>query len=249
MNVKLPQKMEIEVNNTMKKTSKTMVTCTDIVSKLSSYANPENVKGMARFGINPENTLGIPIPVLRKTAKEIGRNHELAGELWAAGIHEARILACFVDDHKKVTEAQMESWAGDFDSWDVCDQCCMNLFDKTPYAVAKAVEWSASEETFVKRAGFAIMASLAFHDKKAGNDVFISFLKEIKKQSGDDRNFVKKAVNWALRQIGKRNRELNRLAVEASYEIQKLDSKAARWIAADAIRELTGDVVQSRLKK
>ncbi len=232
----------------MKKSDITIYNPEDIVKKLRILSNPDNVKGMARFGINPENTLGISIPVLRKMAREIGKNHDCAGELWATGIHEARLLACFIDDPKKVTEAQMESWAKDFDSWDVCDQCCMNLFDKTPYAVARAIEWGSREETFVKRAGFAIMASIAFHDKKAGDDVFVRFLDEIKKQSDDDRNFVKKSVNWALRQIGKRNGRLNKLAVEAAREIQQSGSKAARWIAADALKELTGEAVQKRLK-
>jgi 3-methyladenine DNA glycosylase AlkD len=232
----------------MKKIAKTIPGHQEIIKKLRTLSNPENVKGMARFGINPENTLGISIPVLRKMAKEIGKNHALAQDLWSTGIHEARLLSCFIDDPKKVTEEQMESWVRDFDSWDVCDQCCMNLFDKTPYAVARAIEWSSREDTFVKRAGFAIMASLAFHDKKAGDEIFIGFLEEIKKQSEDDRNFVKKAVNWALRQIGKRNSNLNKLAIKTSQEIQGIDSKAARWIAADATKELTGEAVQKRLK-
>jgi 3-methyladenine DNA glycosylase AlkD len=232
----------------MKKTAITRPDHNEIVKKLRTLSNPENVKGMSRFGINPENTLGISIPVLRKMAKEIGKNHTLAQELWSVGIHEARILSCFIDDPKKVTEEQMESWVLDFDSWDVCDQCCMNLFDKTPYAVTKAIEWGSRDETFVKRAGFAIMASLAFHDKKAGDDIFIQFLDEIKKQSEDDRNFVKKAVNWALRQIGKRNSSLNKLAIYTSQEIQGINSKSARWIAADALKELTGEAVQKKLK-
>jgi 3-methyladenine DNA glycosylase AlkD len=235
-------------NDIMNKMGITIPDASQILEKLCDLSNPENAKGMAKFGINPENTLGISIPVLRKMAKETGKNHILANDLWLTGIHEARILACFIDDPKKVTEQQMETWVKDFDSWDVCDQCCMNCFDKTHYAVAKALEWSSREETFVKRAGFAIMASMAFHDKKAGDDIFIPFLAAIKKESIDDRNFVKKSANWALRQIGKRNKNLNKLAIAAAREIQLIDSKAARWIAADALKELTGEAVQKRLK-
>jgi 3-methyladenine DNA glycosylase AlkD len=220
-----------------------------ILSTLRSHANPDNVAGMARFGINPHNTLGISIPVLRALAKEIGRDHALAQELWASDIHEARLLACFVDDHKQVTERQMERWARDFDSWDVCDQCCGNLFDRTPFAYAKAAEWSGRREEFVKRAGFVLMASLAVHDKKAGDGTFVAFLPLIEREATDERNFVKKAVNWALRGIGKRNMRLNKAAIQTAKTIQALESKSARWIAADALRELSGEAVQSRLRK
>ncbi len=220
----------------------------DIIKKLESLSDPEAVKGMARFGINPENTYGVSIPQLRKMAKEIGVDHDLAQQLWASGIHEARILATMIDRPEMVTEAQMESWVKDFDSWDVCDQCCMNLFEKTGFAYQKAVEWSKREEEFVKRAGFTLMAALAVHDKRAGDEDFLKFLPMIKRESGDARNFVKKAVNWALRQIGKRNLSLNKLAIKTAEEIQQIDAKSARWIAADAIRELTGEAVQRRLK-
>ncbi|HEY4823209.1 MAG TPA: DNA alkylation repair protein, partial [Candidatus Bathyarchaeia archaeon] len=162
---------------------------------------------------------------------------------------EARILAGFVDDPKMVTEGQMESWAKDFDSWDVCDQVCSSLFDKTPFAHRKAVDWSGKKEEFVKRAGFVLMAALAVHDKKAGDDMFVRFLPIIKRESNDDRNFVKKAVNWALRQIGKRNLTLNSMAVRTAKEIQNLDSKAARWVASDALRELTDENVLERLQR
>ncbi len=221
----------------------------DIIKKLESLSDPEAVKGMARFGINPENTYGVSIPNLRRVAKEIGRNHTLAQPLWASGIHEARILASMIDEPEMVTDVQMESWVSDFDSWDVCDQCCSNLFDKTGFAHQKAVEWSEKDEEFVKRAGFVIMATLAVHDKKATDEEFLKFLPIIKRESTDDRNFVKKAVNWALRQIGKRNLNLNKIAIKTAEEIQQIDSKSAGWIAADAIRELTGETVQSRLAK
>ena len=220
----------------------------DIIQKIKSLSNPEAVKGMARFGINPENTYGVSIPSLRTMARETGKDHALAQQLWASGIHEARLLASFIDRVEMVTEAQMESWVKDFDSWDVCDQCCSNLFDKTKIAHQKAVAWSEREEEFVKRAGFVMMAALAVHDKKAADQDFAKFLPIIKREAGDSRNFVKKAVNWALRQIGKRNRNLNQMAVKAAEEIQQIDLKSARWIAADAIRELTSEKVQNRLK-
>lgn len=221
----------------------------DIIKRLKALSNPEAVAGMARFGINPENTYGVSIPNLRKIAKEIGTDHSLAKQLWASGIHEARILACFVDDPKLITEAQMESWVKDFDSWDVCDQCCSNLFEKTEYAHQKVFEWSASKEEFIKRAGFVLMACMAVHDKKSDDALFEQFLPVIKRKSTDDRNFVKKAVNWALRQIGKRSINLNIKAIETAIEIQEIDARSARWIASDAIRELTSQAVHDRLHR
>lgn len=203
---------------------------------------------MARYGINPENTLGISIPALRAIARQAGKDHLLAARLWRSGIHEARLLACFTDEPDKVTSTQMDRWARDFDSWDVCDQCCSNLFDKTSMAYIKAVQWSSRKEEFVKRAGFTLMAALAVHDKQSGDEAFEEFLPLILREATDARNFVCKAVNWALRQIGKRNRRLNQKAIKTAKEIQKLDSKAARWIAADALRELTGEQVQERLR-
>ena len=221
--------------------------CDEVVSKLRSMANPKNVAGMARYGIQTKDALGISMPLLRKMAREFGRDHELAGVLWARGIHEARILAALVADPAQVTKGQMETWVADFDSWDVCDQVCMNLFDKTPFAYEKALAWSARRGEFVKRAGVALMASLAVHDKKAKDKQFSAFLETIVRESTDERNFVKKAVNWALRQIGKRSPGLNRKAVSAAERIQKIDSKAARWIAKDALRELTSDRVRARI--
>lgn len=218
-----------------------------IVDRLKSKANPENVKGMARFGINPEGTLGVSIPEIRALAKEIGKNHSLALELWATGIHEARLLAVFIDDPEQVDASQMEAWVADFDSWDVCDQACGDLFDKTSWAYQKAEEWSSADAVFIKRAGFVMMARLAVHDKKAPDEKFLDFLPSIKRESIDDRNFVKKAVNWALRQIGKRNMHLNKAAIKTAKEIRLLDSAAARWIAANALKELSGKPVQRRL--
>jgi len=219
----------------------------EILTKLKSLSNPEAVAGMARFGINTKNTYGVSIPDLRKMAKGIGKNHILAQKLWDSGIHEARILAGMIDLPERVTEKQMKHWVKDFNSWDVCDQVCSNLFDKTKFAYPKAIKWSKRNEEFIKRAGFVLMATLAVHDKEADNQKFIRFLPIIKREATDERNFVKKAVNWALRQIGKRNSALNKIAIQTAKEIQKIDSKSARWIASDAIRELTSGAVQKKL--
>ena len=221
---------------------------TDVLNRLQNLASPEAAAGMARFGITMAHAYGIATPELRQIAREIGRNHVLAQQLWSSGIHEARILASMIDDPAMVTEEQMEDWVKDFDSWDVVDQCCANLFAKTRYSYAKAIECSGRSEEFVKRAGFVLMAALAVHDKKAANEQFERFLPVIKRAAVDNRNFVKKAVNWALRQIGKRNAQLNKKALETAREIQYGDSRSARWIAADAIRELTSDAVQQRLR-
>jgi len=222
--------------------------CEEILEKMKSLSDPKAVADMAKFGINPDNTLGVSIPTLRNIAKEIGTNHTLAQELWESGIHEARLLACFIDEPKAVTEQQMEKWINDFDSWDVCDQCCSNLFDKTEFAHQKIFELVKRKEEFVKRTGFVLMATLAVHDKKAKDEQFLKFLPVIKREAKDERNFVRKAVNWALRQIGKRNKNLNKEAIKTAKEIQKMDSKTAKWIATDAIRELTSQAVQKRLK-
>jgi len=203
---------------------------------------------MARFGINPENTYGVSLPVLRRMAKEIGRDHVLAQRLWASGVHEARLLAGLVDNPAAVTEAQMEAWAKDFDSWDVVDGSCSNLFEKTPFAYEKAIAWAGRQEEYVKRAGFVLMARLAVGRKKADDKTLETFLPYIEREAVDARNYVKKAVNWALRQIGKHSPALNRKAIAAARQIAQRDSASARWIAADALRELTGPAVQQRLK-
>ncbi len=221
----------------------------EILQKLEALSNPEAVAGMARFGINPENTYGVSIPNLRQIAKETGKDHALAQKLWVSGIHEARILASMVDDPEMVTEEQMGGWVQDFDSWDVCDQCCMNLFEKTGFAYQKANEWSSNDREFTKRTAFVLMARLAVSDKKADDALFEPFFPLIKREAGDNRNFVRKAVNWALRQIGKRNLNLNRKAIQVAEDIQTMDSKSARWIAADALRELTSPAVQQRLRR
>ncbi len=196
------------------------------------------MQGMSRFGIQTSTAFGVSVPKLRELARKIGRNHELAEQLWKTGTHEARILATMIDSPDEVTPDQMERWAKDFDSWDVVDGSCGNLFDKTPYAIRKAIEWCRRPEEYIKRAGFVLMAELAFHDKKASNETFVRFLPFIIKEASDQRNFVKKAVNWALRQIAKRNTALNKAAVRTAKQIARSDSKAARWVAADALREL-----------
>jgi 3-methyladenine DNA glycosylase AlkD len=220
----------------------------NILKKLKTLSNSKAVEGMAKYGITAKSTYGVSIPNLRKIAKETGVNHDLAQQLWASDIRETRILASMVDDLKMVTEEQMERWVKDFDYWEICDQCCMNLFEKARFAYQKCVEWSSREEEFVKRAGFVLMARLAVSDKKAKDRQFENFLPIIKREATDNRNFVKKAVNWALRQIGKRNLTLNRKAIETAREIQKTDSRSAKWIASDAIRELTSEAVQKRLQ-
>ncbi len=214
------------------------MTSEQIIANLKQYANAQAIDGMARFGIRPTQALGISIPTLRKMAKEIGRNQVLALELWDSGIHEARILASMIAEPRLVSAGQMEEWVNDFDSWDLCDQVCGNLFDKTPYAYQKAVQWSQQEQEFVRRAGFVMMAELAVHDKQAPDEAFLPFFPLIKQYADDERNFVKKAVNWALRQIGKRNDHLRGLALACAYDIQRMDSKTARWIAKDALKEL-----------
>lgn len=224
------------------------MTADELVAELRAMANPRNVEGMARFGISSTNTLGVSVPALRALAKRAGRDHALALALWATGIHEAHILAALVDVPAQVTRRQMDRWAADFDSWDVVDGCCGDLFDKTPFAYDKAMQWSARRPEYVKRAGFVLMAALAVHDKRASDSAFLAFLPVIVRESGDDRNFVKKAVNWALRNIGKRSPALNRRAVAVAQELQARESRAARWIASDALRELASDAVQKRIR-
>jgi 3-methyladenine DNA glycosylase AlkD len=224
------------------------MTYEEIIKRLKALSNPKAIEGMARYGITPQKTFGVSIPNLRKIAKEAGRNRNLAQKLWASDIRETRILASMIDEPAGVTEDQMERWVIDFDYWEICDQCCMNLFEKTRFAYPKAIEWSQREEEFVKRSGFVLMARLAVSDKGGKDGSFEKFFPLIKRESTDQRNFVKKAVNWALRQIGKRNLALNKKAIKVAEEIQQMDSKAAKWIASDAIRELRSKEAQERLR-
>jgi len=204
---------------------------------------------MARFGIATKRALGgSSIPYLRWLAKRLGKDHQLAAELWASGIHEARILAAMVDEPSEVTDEQMEAWAAEFDSWDVVDGVCGSLFDKTSLAYRKAEQWSSRQEEFVKRAGFSLMAMLAVHDKKAPDTSFERFLPILEREAGDPPNFVRKGVNWALRQIGKRNPALDAKAIAAAERIQANGVRSAKWVASDALRELRSNALQGRLR-
>ena len=226
-----------------------MVSLGAVLERLRDKARPDQLEGMSGFGMAVEQRLGVAVPDMRKLAKELGKNHELALELWSTGIAEAKIVAGMIADPDKLTADQMDDWVKDFNSWDICDQVCMNLFDKSPLAWGKIYDWSSREEEFVKRAAFALIACLAWHDKNMNDEKFIELLPVIVRGAMDDRNFVKKAVNWALRHIGKRNLHLNKVAIDTARAIQQLDSKAARWIASDAIRELESEAVQARLKR
>ena len=221
----------------------------ETLEKLKTEARPDQLEGMTRYGMVADRRLGVSVPNMRKTAKELGKDHKLALELWKTGIPEARIVAAMVDEPQKLTESQMEEWVRDVNSWDVCDQVCMNLFEKTPLAWKKILDWAEREEEFVKRTAFALIACLAWHDKEVEDEKFIKLFPVIRRGATDERNFVKKAVNWALRNIGKRNPNLNKAAIKAAKEIQRIDSKASRWIASDAIRELESESVQRRLRK
>ncbi len=209
----------------------------EILSQLKALAVPANISGMARFGINPNNTLGVSMPRIRQLGKR-KKDHDLALALWKTGIHEARILASIIDQPKLLTSQQMDSWTADFDSWDVCDQVCGNLYSRSPLAVEKALSWSKSDREFVKRAGFALMAYIAVHGKNVPDTVFIQFLEIIESSAEDGRNFVKKAVNWALRQIGKRGGDLYQPALEISRRLALSTNKTSRWVGMDAVKEL-----------
>lgn len=220
----------------------------EVIKRIKSLQNPKNVKGMSNFGIKPKaKVYGVPIPELRKIAKIIRKDHKLALRLWDSKIHEAKILASIVANPEEMTERQIDKWVKDFDSWDVCDQVCMNLFHKTKFAYKKVFEFSKRKEEFVKRTAFALIAALSVHNKEAKDKYFISFFPLIKASSIDERNFVKKAVNWALRQIGKRNLNLNKKSIKLAKEIIKINSKSAKWVAGDVIRELQSEKIKKML--
>ncbi len=210
----------------------------EIVARLRSWRDERNIAGMRRFGIVPAGEqLGIPAPRLRALARIHRRDHELALDLWRTGIHEARILATLVADPRRLTRRQMDAWVRDCDNWAVTDSLAF-VFDRTEFAEAKAHAWSHRRAEYVKRAAFSIVAGMAVHRKELPDEVFLRFLPVIAREATDERNFVRKAVNWALRQIGKRNPRLRRAAIAEAKRIRKIDSRAARWIAADALREL-----------
>jgi 3-methyladenine DNA glycosylase AlkD len=219
----------------------------EILKTLKAAGSPENVAGMARYGIVTQSAYGASSLAIERLARKIGRDHSLAERLWRTGNLDARVLACFAEEPARVTAAQMERWVRDFDNWAICDGCCLHLFDRTRFAWSKSVQWSRRRPEFIRRAGFTLMAVLAVHDKQADDTRFLKLLPLIEAGATDERNYVRKAVNWALRSIGKRNSRLNRAAVRTAERIHKLDSRAARWIASDARRELTSGAVQRRL--
>jgi 3-methyladenine DNA glycosylase AlkD len=211
----------------------------EVVGFLKEKADAAYLAGMQRYGIDNTKALGVRLPELRKLAKTIKKDHQLALDLWDTGLHEARLLASLIDDPAQVTEEQIDSWTKDFYSWDLCDQVCGNLFDRTPFAMSKALEFSGNEAEFTKRAGFVLMAEYSVHHKTAPYGLFMALMPIIEREAWDNRNFVKKAVNWALRQIGKRNTILKAAAIETAQNILKQDHKAAKWIASNALAELT----------
>jgi len=220
----------------------------EVLQTLEEMGDPSRLEGMARYGIDTSRAVGLSVSELRRIARGLGRDHELAAALWASGVHEARILASLVDEPARVSEAQMDAWVADLDSWDVCDGVCGNLFDRTPFALDKADEWSTREPELEKRAAFALMACAAVHRRDLPDSAFGSLLPLIREGATDDRNYVRKAVSWALRQIGKRSAELNARAIRTAEQIERNDARSARWIARDALRELRSDAVQARLK-
>jgi len=215
------------------------MTVKEIVREMRAAGNPAAREGMARFGINAVNVIGVSVPQLRAIARRVGRNQPLAEELWSTGIHDARILASLVGDPDKITRSTMDRWARDFDSWDICDGCCCNLFDRTPYAWGKIRKWARDKREFVRRAAFSTLAGLAVHDKAADDRLFLDALPLVEQYAFDDRNFVRKGVNWALRNIGKRNAALLPAAIASAERIRAQGTRPARWIAADALRELS----------
>lgn len=222
----------------------------EIIAYFEANRSDVNREGMARFGIRVDRAYGISMVDLRSLAKRIGKDHQLALDLWETGFHESRILSTVIDVPALVTDDQMERWVSAFDSWDICDQCCSNLFSRTPFAVRKAKEWALRDEEYVKRAGFVMIAALAVHDKKAENSLFLEFLDIIDSDAADDdRPFVKKAVNWALRQVGKRNVYLQEAAIRSAGSIRSRGTKSARWIAADALRELRSEKTTAMVRK
>ncbi len=221
----------------------------DVIATLRRMGDPSHLTGMRRFGIETDRALGISVTELRGVARTLGRDHELAGALWRSGIHEARMLASMVDEPDRVTPRQMESWIGGVGSWDLCDGLCGNLFDRTPHWHDKAAAWSGRDAEFTKRGGFALMAWGAVHRKDEPDERFERFLPLIEEQAGDERNYVKKAVSWALRQIGKRSVRLHPGAVATAHRILERHDRTARWIARDALRELEGAAVVDRMRR
>lgn len=219
-----------------------------ITEELKALSTPEHYAKLSHFGIKSDNALGVKVPLIRTLAKKLGKNHDLASLLWKTEIHEARILASFIEDPKLMDERQFDAWVADFDSWDICD-LSSDLLVKTPFALSKINEYSLHSEEFVKRTAFVLMCQLAVHDQKMEDEMFYPFIKIIEREAWDDRNFVKKAVNWALRQIGKRNEALRLKAIDTAERISRQEFKSARWIASDALRELNDEKIVARIMR
>jgi 3-methyladenine DNA glycosylase AlkD len=219
----------------------------DVLAELKALGSDKNRLGMARYGINTARAFGISIAQLRPVARRLKRNHDLALALWKSGYHEARLLAVFIDEPKKVVPAQMDTWAADFDSWDLCDQACMKLFARTPFVEEKIRKWAEDDREFVRRAGFSLLAGHAVHGKDVPDEAFLAFLPIIERHATDNRNFVRKAVNWALRQIGKRRMALRKPALALAERLAMSDNSTARWVGRDAVKELTDPVQIERI--
>ena len=221
----------------------------EVVAWLERTGTKANRAGMARYAIPSEKAFGVPVGVMQKEAKRIGRSHALAAALWATGWYEARMMAVFVDEPERVTPAQMDRWCRDFDSWAICDTACLHLFDRTPHAFAKVTQWASAEGEFQRRAAFALLASLALHDRTTGDAPFVKGLALIERAASDERNFVKKAVNWALRGIGERSAGLNHSALALATRLAASDEPAPRWIGKDALRQLGTPAAKRRLAR
>ncbi len=218
-----------------------------VLTSLKRLATKSTRDGMARYGLPSDKAFGVPVGVMQKLAKRLGRNHELAAALWDTGWYEARMLACFLDEPERVTPAQMDRWCRDFDNWGICDTACFHLFDRTPYAWGKVEQWARRKEEFVKRTAFALLWSLTVHDKQSGDEPFVQGLLLIEREATDERHFVKKAVNMALRAIGKRSLALNAAALAVAKRLSESQDAAPRWVGKDALRELASPKVRSQL--
>jgi 3-methyladenine DNA glycosylase AlkD len=220
-----------------------------ILTWLKRRSSAQNREGMARFGLDSKNALGVSVADIRSLAKRVGRNHDLALALWSTGVYEARMLTAFVDEPSRVTAGQMDRWCRDFDSWGICDGLCFHLFDKTPHAWRKIAKWSDARAEFVKRASFALLASVALHDKRAPDKLFLESFSLIQRAATDDRNFVKKAVSWALRAIGKRNAKLNAAAIKLARRFAASENPATRWIGKDTLPDLATPATRNRIAR
>lgn len=216
---------------------------------LKDHSTKATLQGMARYAIPSDRALGVAMKDIKALGKQLGHNQELAAALWETGVYEARMLSSFVGDPARITSAQMDRWCKEFDNWAFCDAMCFNLFDRTPHAWDKVTHWSGSNKEFVKRTAFALLWSLSVHDKRAGNERFIHGLALIERAAGDERNFVKKAVNMALRAIGKRNRDLHTAAVAVARRLAESPNATSRWVGKDALRELTSPAVSQRIER